>query len=430
MTDDAISISCSGSFLFLVDVHLVQVQKERAVRFLSRRSPRMDLVLANNRVSSPLAASDDTLLRPVSAEADNVHGNDDVVAVPVVPYEKFHHVWHRVCELGRGQFGRVDLWCPVATDDVIPHREGVAIQSPDPSPLVTTSSQALVPYRPFQNGTTMEAWNAVAVKTMLPTDDDDVVQMERKWRREVFLHAWVTYRQLQTRRSHTCIVPPLLALVVHDEQSAALSCSLVTTPVRGGTLEDELEKAQAMCSLAERRRLHGRRWSEGDRILEWLHAHCQVVHGDAHTGNFLIDAQDGRLLLGDFGEARHAGHFLPVSAAVPSSPTDVEAGRAPLSIQVEQDDVSFLSFGSPTATAQSVFLLLAGYERLTFRFDTALDRDDKQQLGRRLCRMEERLPPRGAEDSHAAVSVGSREFFSLATQQHRPLRIPSASAIF
>jgi hypothetical protein len=61
-------------------------------------------------------------------------------------------------------------------------------------------------------------------------------------------------------------------------------CVLAMPFYANGTLTDKLREQERTFTQAD-----VEAWMErGLTILEWLHKQCRVVHGDAHTGNFLL----------------------------------------------------------------------------------------------------------------------------------------------
>jgi|SRR6056297_1096367 len=177
-----------------------------------------------------------------------------------------------------------------------------------------------------------QALEAVAVKVML-----NPAKNRQKFLRELRLHAFITQQQ-QLRSVQ--IVPLMAVLVDRRLKQVAAVLPLYS----GGTLEEKLEIVNSRLSAAEQDRWMQRRWAEGDAVLQWLHEVCGMVHGDAHPGNWYFDRPDGKMYLGDFGEARLRQECCSVKT----------------------------------------FLLLASHERISFRYEMLADFGQRRLLGAKL----------------------------------------------
>lgn len=161
-------------------------------------------------------------------------------------------------------------------------------------------------------------------------------RMQDKFLRELQMHAYVTMC-MQTLSETFCV--PLLAIAF---DAVKRDVALLMPAFCGITLQDEIDDARAR--RVKLTRLLALRWQTGDKVLEKLHTECGIVHGDAHLGNWYLEKPGGRMLLGDFGESVARGE----------------------------------------CKSRRHFLLLAGRERLNFRFEMTDDPAEKWRLGKLL----------------------------------------------
>lgn len=261
--------------------------------------------------------------------------------------------------LGKGQYGCVHLASRFAKTPVLEPRVNT----------VTSKELSVMLHRDDDldtsielNGTKEVYLNTVAVKSVMKKSR----KANSKFLREICIHAHVTSVQEQQYGIPAEWVVPLHAVIFGWKNRLAA----VMPVCRGGTLENEMDWARRSMSKIERVRYTTRRWAEGDRILQWLHEHCLVIHGDAHGGNWYIDTENnGKLLLADFGESRLLHEIAD--------------------------------------TRQ--FLLLASQERTLFRFETAVESDDKRRLGEKLLLLDTRLE---RETGHNGKSLAYRSMGS------------------
>lgn len=251
----------------------------------------------------------------------------------VVKWSVFVRTFRVDQALGEGRFGKVHV--AVMRDQVVAR----------PSSSIELGTPGDVVVRLKNSKSTDLPRRCVAVKRLLHPKRD-----AEHFIRELRVHAYVTAQSVYEGLSHQVV--PLLAVLYEKERKQTLRVVASVMPVYGGgTLEQAVDDARRSMSRQRFRVFMQTRWAEGDRILEWLHERCGVVHGDAHLGNWYMDTATNHMVLGDFGEAR---------------------------LRTE-------------CRSTKQFLLLAGYERLAFHFEMACDANDKRRLGAKLCMIDERI---------------------------------------
>lgn len=146
-------------------------------------------------------------------------------------------------------------------------------------------------------------------------------------------------------------IVPLLGIITNHCINFSLSDEIsLVMPRYRITLEDDIERRRCQKNATIFRNYCNQRWTEGDKILQWLHEVCGLIHGDVHLGNWFVTDIDHTLLLGDFGESKFCSIF--------SSPSE--------------------------------YLWYAGHERLEFHFNIEPEQKERKRLGYMLHEMEKR----------------------------------------